>query len=623
MPRPQHIFRTKEGKEINRFLKHTSRALKPGDIIIPVLGPAGSGKSTLINQLLAPDAPKRAGINDNGIPVCTTTCDLYIQDFPSKRNLHFRRVEGRRLVIVDTPGVPDCGMSDEEVIEELISAARPISEKQSSLAGLVLVFPLSSPGRHAVNQEACPSKRSLLRLSLATTKWKNNAEDKGLEREKELRKALWGDSTNDSLLVRCQENDPLAAWALIDSLMARFAASRGHTPVSRGVNAARLARWLASMRIGGLKLKENGPAEVPRCTQIRIEARNIPQLTVPIARVGSQQTSTAGSDYMTPPTSPTGDVPSISLTPAFLSGSDPSDSGSNGRLSFVEVKTDNSSSRAEDDPAWSEDARSAGNKAACPAALLVDEGSDGQPLSNRDSGSWSEGEQLHYRESGSWDIAERPDSWGDDWRWESPGESEDTGQALMDSGGVMDEEVVADIDTNCNEGGGSSTSQDGDGQSSTEFEEDGYYSGTEVGEYGAEWKGAGAMYAEDAPQSSVFLPLQDPHFQNGSATSNTAQSQQNPVIAVPVSVPRRGEGEPPPVITISFPPEFIRQAREARESVPTPEHPSSSGSTADHRSAPPSDLRGASGNGTDFFGGANHFGVRNMSIVNVNVTVKV
>ncbi|RXW21832.1 hypothetical protein EST38_g4012 [Candolleomyces aberdarensis] len=71
----------------------------PDDIVVIVLGPVGHGKSTFINNILGGQKAK----TDDGFFTCTTEVESYELEIPH----HLPELQGKRLILVDTPGFQD------------------------------------------------------------------------------------------------------------------------------------------------------------------------------------------------------------------------------------------------------------------------------------------------------------------------------------------------------------------------------------------------------------------------------------------------------------------------------------------------------------------------------------
>jgi len=84
---------------------------KETDIVIPVMGPTGAGKSTFINEAVE----KQLLEVGQRMTSCTSQPrPVVIDPIPGFPNL-----EGRRLVLVDTPGFDDTYQEDVEILKRI------------------------------------------------------------------------------------------------------------------------------------------------------------------------------------------------------------------------------------------------------------------------------------------------------------------------------------------------------------------------------------------------------------------------------------------------------------------------------------------------------------------------
>ncbi|KAJ2932710.1 hypothetical protein H1R20_g4379, partial [Candolleomyces eurysporus] len=86
------------------------------DIVIPIMGATGAGKSSFINALLDYfGIVKRFEV---GSALASCTSDLESVVIEGQTN-NWKRIRGHRIVIVDTPGFDDTYAGDFEILQRI------------------------------------------------------------------------------------------------------------------------------------------------------------------------------------------------------------------------------------------------------------------------------------------------------------------------------------------------------------------------------------------------------------------------------------------------------------------------------------------------------------------------
>jgi energy-coupling factor transporter ATP-binding protein EcfA2 len=155
--------------------------LKEEDIVIAVMGPTGSGKSTFINVATGVDA----GVGHE-LESCTSEIGIIKMVFP-----------GSNIVFVDTPGFDDTKRSDSDILKMISDWLEITFERKILLSGL-LYFHRISDNRMAgtplknlrMFEELC-GKKSFKNVILTTTMWDEVEEETGIAREEELKSNYW------------------------------------------------------------------------------------------------------------------------------------------------------------------------------------------------------------------------------------------------------------------------------------------------------------------------------------------------------------------------------------------------------------------------------------------------
>ncbi|TFK20429.1 hypothetical protein FA15DRAFT_759362 [Coprinopsis marcescibilis] len=178
MPR-QNIFRF-----IGKEEEFTADGVSPTDIIIPIMGATGSGKSTFIRELLEENACKKPDTSVS-INSCTKKVDHYIIT-PSESLSAKLKLEDRRVVLVDTPGFDD---------SQVTWLATSYSQHMK-VAGVIYMYPIfggrfshSDQTNVSIFKKMC-GLNAMPRVTIATSKWDVGKLDSLETREKELKEKL-------------------------------------------------------------------------------------------------------------------------------------------------------------------------------------------------------------------------------------------------------------------------------------------------------------------------------------------------------------------------------------------------------------------------------------------------
>ncbi|KAF8056273.1 P-loop containing nucleoside triphosphate hydrolase protein [Lyophyllum atratum] len=163
------------------------------DIVIPVMGPTGAGKSTFINALFD-SAEMQVG---HTLISCTSRIQFaVIKSVESP----YQALKGCRVVIVDTPGFDDTYEGDAEILRRIADWLEKSYKKKAVLGGIIYLQDIShsrftGTGRRNLEMfnHLC-GDAALHKVVLGTTHWGKDSvmkDGKGEEREKELKTLHW------------------------------------------------------------------------------------------------------------------------------------------------------------------------------------------------------------------------------------------------------------------------------------------------------------------------------------------------------------------------------------------------------------------------------------------------
>lgn len=209
-------MRIKAGKteKAPRSTKLKYKAL-PDDIIIPVMGPTGVGKSTFINHI----AGNSVKVGHN-----LKSCTAELQPVVVNSSQH-SQLGGQRLVIVDTPGFDDTYVSDSEILQRIALWLADAYHGEMKLGGVIYLHDISlsrmlgtTRKNLEVFQKLCGDDafRSVI---LGTTKWGDVFKEDGDRRTQQLCDNYWREMLDHGSKVFRFEDSSKSAWAMVNSII--------------------------------------------------------------------------------------------------------------------------------------------------------------------------------------------------------------------------------------------------------------------------------------------------------------------------------------------------------------------------------------------------------------------
>ncbi|KAH6880600.1 P-loop containing nucleoside triphosphate hydrolase protein [Coprinopsis sp. MPI-PUGE-AT-0042] len=174
------------------------------DIIILVMGPTGVGKSTFIKEYTGNQAVKVG----HHLQSCTRDVTCFLAPVP----MHFPgRLQGRRLILVDTPGFDDTFADDSEILTRVTAWLAQSYNKNMQIAGVIYMNDISQKrmfGSTRMNlkmfTKLCGDE-SFKKVVLATSQWDLLPDvATGARREAELKADFWK-NVHGAKVMRVQE----------------------------------------------------------------------------------------------------------------------------------------------------------------------------------------------------------------------------------------------------------------------------------------------------------------------------------------------------------------------------------------------------------------------------------
>ncbi|KAG5651162.1 hypothetical protein H0H81_009654 [Sphagnurus paluster] len=158
------------------------------DLIIPIMGATGVGKSSFVNALLGEGSKEQAKV---GHELQSETAHLqhYVIPYPG--------LPDRRVIVVDTPGFDDTTEDDREILRRIAVWLADSYSKEAKIAGVIYLYEITQTrmlGTARKNldmfKKLCGPKATKNTV-LVTTKWSLIRTEVGISREKQLKHEHW------------------------------------------------------------------------------------------------------------------------------------------------------------------------------------------------------------------------------------------------------------------------------------------------------------------------------------------------------------------------------------------------------------------------------------------------
>jgi len=179
------------------------------DIIIPILGLTGAGKSTFINTI----AGREVATVGHDLQSCTSTVRPIPIPYPSHDD------PTRRVIFVDTPGFNDTWVDDTKTLREIVDWLEQSCKQGKKLGGIIYLHEISQtrigPAKENIDMFHKLCRPSTVKnVILTTTKWGDVPPDVGQEREDELSSQYWSGSD-----ICRFDNTPDSARIIVDRIL--------------------------------------------------------------------------------------------------------------------------------------------------------------------------------------------------------------------------------------------------------------------------------------------------------------------------------------------------------------------------------------------------------------------
>ncbi|KAF8056289.1 hypothetical protein FPV67DRAFT_1678222 [Lyophyllum atratum] len=206
-----NTWKKEEVKASDNFMKDPQKT----DLVVPVMGATGAGKSTFINALVGRDVAK-VGHN---LQSETAQVQHYILPHP--------QYPDRRLIIVDTPGFDDTNQDDREILRRIAVWLAQSYDADMTLAGVIYLHEITLTRMTGTARKNLDMFDKLCgpnagpNIILATTKWNDVKKKVGEHREKDLRATQWKEMIDRGSRMSRFEASQKSAKAIMKLILKR------------------------------------------------------------------------------------------------------------------------------------------------------------------------------------------------------------------------------------------------------------------------------------------------------------------------------------------------------------------------------------------------------------------
>ncbi|PQE12522.1 GTP binding domain protein [Rutstroemia sp. NJR-2017a BBW] len=199
-------------------------SLGGSDVIIPIMGITGCGKSTFISKLLR----EETDIVGHNLSSRTSGIDFFPLEYE----------DGRRIFLLDTPGFDDTFRSDADILKEIAFVLAQTYRKKINVAGIVYMHRITDNRISGTSLRNLTVLKSLCgesafpRIVLVSSMWDLLAEEPKLHeeattRELELRSTneFWGSLCRGGSQVARWTGDEHSTLGVIDHIMTTYEAT--------------------------------------------------------------------------------------------------------------------------------------------------------------------------------------------------------------------------------------------------------------------------------------------------------------------------------------------------------------------------------------------------------------
>lgn len=230
---------------------HTVQDLKPNDIIIPVMGPTGTGKSTFIQKATGAEWGIGHSLHSH-----TSQVNAVRVDFSN----------GTSLVLVDTPGFDDTEKSDREILKIVANWLREVRQYQDSnrnkleISGILYLHRITDNRMGGTPLKNLRLFRKLCgddflnRVCFTTTMWAESENDQWenafQKRQAELEATFWAPMIAQGACTRRFRGTQISALEILQEVIATAADRKRHQILEIQKELVDLSKRLPATRAG-------------------------------------------------------------------------------------------------------------------------------------------------------------------------------------------------------------------------------------------------------------------------------------------------------------------------------------------------------------------------------------
>ncbi|KAJ3571955.1 hypothetical protein NP233_g3416 [Leucocoprinus birnbaumii] len=215
-------------------IRNATKGVRPDDIIVAFMGETGSGKSHFID-LLTGQKGRRAQNSANSVTQNIEATRILPDDGKSG-NTRFtiqedvlRTLQGRSIVLVDTPGFDDSTRSDYQILCLINDWLKETYQREVKLSGLVYLHRIThnrmagTPHKNLRMFAKLCGDIAMTQVILVTTFWeRGDARTAGQGRVKELMDIYWKPLLDRGSSVDALKTaTPAEAWRIITALIGK------------------------------------------------------------------------------------------------------------------------------------------------------------------------------------------------------------------------------------------------------------------------------------------------------------------------------------------------------------------------------------------------------------------
>ncbi|KAG6877932.1 hypothetical protein C0993_001978 [Termitomyces sp. T159_Od127] len=186
---------------------------KDTDVIVPIIGITGVGKSSFINTLLGQDNVARVG---HDLTSQTNQIQHVVYSHPFE--------QGTRVIVIDTPGFDHTTVDDREILRRIAVWLARSYHADMKLAGIIYLHEISQNNILPVRRNFDMFSKlcgpgAIRNVVLATTKWNDVPEKIGEKREKLLKDDHWKDMLDRGCVMLRYDGTQDSARSIIDQIL--------------------------------------------------------------------------------------------------------------------------------------------------------------------------------------------------------------------------------------------------------------------------------------------------------------------------------------------------------------------------------------------------------------------